>query len=68
MTFAEIEAKALKGEKVTDADIQSAMQADIDAKLQRLVKHLHDLEDPNATPEWCGGMFCSCNPTFRRTR
>jgi hypothetical protein len=64
--WALLEARALAGEKLTDEDVRATVQADINAKMQRFVKHLQDLEDPNVEPEPCGGMFCSCNSTFRR--
>lgn len=66
MTFAEIEAKALKGEKVSDADIQSAIQADIEARVRGFVQHLKDLDNPDCVP--CGNPLCDCNPRFRRNR
>lgn len=66
MTFAEIEKWALAGEKVTEADIQSAIQADIEAKLQRYTQHLNGLDNPDCEP--CGNPLCSCNPAFRPRR
>ncbi len=65
MTFAEIEAKALAGEKVTDADIQSAIRADIEARVRGFEQHLKDLDNPGCEP--CGNPLCDCNPRFRRT-
>lgn len=66
MTFAEIQAKALKGEKVTEADIRSAIQADIEARVRGFAQHLKDLDNPDCAP--CGNPLCGCNPRFRRPR
>jgi hypothetical protein len=62
--MSELVKKALSGQKVTAEEWHAANVAEIEARTQRYIQHLRDLDNPDCEP--CGDMLCSCNPAFRK--